>query len=110
MHWGLTGVTEAEGSPAAVLIRALEPLDGLETMRRRRRGATDRGLCSGPARLCQALAVTGSLDGVSLQRGRLRIVRGPARQRLDIIPTPPIGITPARRWPPRVLVGGPPWG
>src|SRR2546426_4479468 len=102
-------VAEAGGSPAAVLIRALEPLDGLETMRRRRGGATDRGLCSGPARLCEALAVTGSLDGVSLQRGRLRIVRGPARQRLDIITTPRIGITRGRTLPLRFLIGGSPW-
>ncbi len=109
MHWCLNAVTEAEGFPAAVLIRALEPLDGLDTMRRRRRGATDRGLCSGPARLCEALAVTGSLDGVSLQRGRLRIVRGPARQRLDIITTPRIGITRARTWPLRFLIGGSLW-
>jgi len=109
MHWCLNAVTEAEGFPAAVLIRALEPLDGVETMRRRRRGAPDRRLCSGPARLCEALAVTGRLDGVSLQRGPLRIVRGPARQRLDIITTPRIGITRARDWPLRFLIGGSPW-
>src|SRR5256886_15102401 len=104
MHWCLNAVTEAEGFPAAVLIRALEPLDGLETMRRRRRGAVDRGLCSGPARLCEALAVTGKLDGVSLQRGPLRIVRGQARQRLDIITTSRSGIPRARRRPPPFLV------
>jgi len=109
MHWCLNAVTEAEGFPAAVLIRALEPLDGVETMRRRRRGAPDRRLCSGPARLCEALAVTGRLDGVSLQRGPLRIVRGPGRQRLDIITTPRIGITRARNWPLRFLIGGSPW-
>src|SRR2546428_3862991 len=109
MHWGRNGVPGAGGSPAAVLIRAREPLDGLETMRRRRRGAPDRGLCSGPARLCEALAVTGRLDGVSLQRGPLRIVRGPARQRLDIITTPRIGITRARNWPLRFFIGGSPW-
>src|SRR3989442_3822624 len=94
MHWGRNAVPGAGGFPAAVLIRALEPLDGLDTMRRRRRGATDRGLCSGPARLCEALAVTGKLDGVSLQRGRLPIMRGPARQRLHLNPTTPIRITP----------------
>src|SRR2546428_12486307 len=109
MHGCRTRVPGAGGFPAAVRIRALEPLDGLDTMRRRRRGATDRGLCSGPARLCEALAVTGRLDGVSLQRGRLRIVRGPARQRLDIITTPPNCITRARPPPPPLPVGGSPW-
>src|SRR5205823_3311846 len=74
MHWCLNAVTEREGVPAAVLIRALEPLEGLATMRRRRRNASDRELCSGPAKLCQALGVTGREDGVSLTRGRLRIV------------------------------------
>jgi DNA-3-methyladenine glycosylase len=109
MHWCLNAVTEAEGVPAAVLIRALEPLEGLETMRRRRRGVADRALCSGPARLCEALAVTGELDGVTLQRGPLRIVRNRARQRFDIITTPRVGITRARDWPLRFVIRGSPW-
>src|SRR2546427_4727140 len=88
MHWCLNAVTEAQGFPAAVLIPALEPLDGVETMRRRRGGATKRWLCSGPARLCEALAVTGSLGGPSLQRGRLRVVRGRARPRLCVTTMP----------------------
>src|SRR5213079_2722799 len=66
MHWCLNAVTEREGFPAAVLIRALEPLEGLPTMRRRRRSRSDRELCSGPAKLCQALGVTGREDGVPL--------------------------------------------
>jgi DNA-3-methyladenine glycosylase len=109
MHWCLNAVTEAEGVPAAVLIRALEPLEGLETMRGRRRGVGDRALCSGPARLCEALAVTGELDGVALQRGPLRIVRNPSRQRFDIITTPRVGITRARDWPLRFVIRGSPW-
>jgi len=64
LHWCLNAVCEP-GS--AVLIRALEPTEGLETMvARRRSGAATRRLCAGPGNLCQALAVTGELDGRSL--------------------------------------------
>ena len=109
MHWCLNAVTEREGIPAAVLIRALEPLDGLPTLRRRRRNAADRELCSGPAKLCQALGVTGREDGAPLTRGRLRIVRQGSRQRYAIIVTPRIGITRAVDWPLRFLIEGSPW-
>jgi DNA-3-methyladenine glycosylase len=109
MHWCLNAVTEREGVPAAVLIRALEPLDGLPTMRRRRHGRADRELCSGPAKLCQALGVTGREDGLPLTRGRLRIVRQGSRHRYAIIVTPRIGISRAVDWPLRFLIEGSPW-
>ena len=109
MHWCLNAVTEREGFPAAVLIRALQPLEGLATMRRRRHRSSDRELCSGPAKLCQALGVTGREDGVSLTRGRLRIVRQRSRQREAIIVTPRIGITRAVDWPLRFSIAGSPW-
>lgn len=66
MHWCLNVVTEAEGFPAAVLLRALLPLEGLPTMRRRRGPAGERDLTGGPARLCQALAIDRRLDGHDL--------------------------------------------
>ena len=109
MHWCLNAVTETEGFPAAVLIRALEPLEGVATMRRRRGAVRVGRLCSGPAKLCEALAVTGRLDGASLQRGVVRIVRGPSRQRFAIIVTPRIGITRAVDWPLRFLIKDSPW-
>lgn len=109
MHWCLNAVTEAVGFPAAVLIRALEPLAGVATMRRRRGGVGEGQLCSGPARLCEALGVTGRHDGGSLQRGVLRIVRRHAGQRLDIMVTPRIGITRAVDWPLRFLIKDSPW-
>ncbi len=109
MHWCLNAVTEATGFPAAVLIRALEPLAGLETMRRRRRGVPDHELCSGPAKLCEALSVTGRDDGVPLTGGRLRIVHNRSQQRFAIIVTPRIGITRAADWPLRFLIKDSPW-
>lgn len=59
-------VTERVGYPAAILIRALEPLAGVETMRELRGGRPDLPLTSGPARLCQALAIDRCFDGADL--------------------------------------------
>jgi DNA-3-methyladenine glycosylase len=108
MHWCVNAVTERDGYPAAVLIRALEPVAGLATMRRRRRTRDDRRLCSGPARLCQALGITGALNGAVLDRGPLRILRsaGPSVRRAV---TPRIGITRAADWPLRFVIAGSPW-
>ena len=66
IHWCLNFVCEEEGSASAVLIRALEPLAGLSAMRRRRGAIDDRLLCSGPGRLCAALGITGSHNGLAL--------------------------------------------
>ena len=66
MHHCLNVVTEKEGFPAAVLIRALEPLEGLEIMRHHRPGKPDRELTNGPAKLCQALAIGRDFNGVDL--------------------------------------------
>ena len=66
MHHCFNVVTERDGFPAAVLIRALEPLEGIEAMRTRRGGRPDVQLTSGPARLCQALDVDRQFDGVDL--------------------------------------------
>ena len=66
MHYCLNVVTESQGYPAAVLIRALEPCEGVEEMRVLRGGRADSLLTSGPARLCQALAVDRRFDGADL--------------------------------------------
>ena len=66
MHHCLNLVTQKEGYPAAVLIRALEPAEGIELMKRRRGRRKLRDLTSGPAKLCQALGVDRRLNGADL--------------------------------------------
>jgi DNA-3-methyladenine glycosylase len=65
-HWMFNVVTEAQDFPAAVLVRALEPLEGISAMVRNRRGRTGFELCSGPAKLTQALGITGALNDLDL--------------------------------------------
>jgi DNA-3-methyladenine glycosylase len=69
MHWCCNPVCGDDDEGVAVLLRALEPLDGLEAMRAARGGVRDRDLCRGPARLCEALGITGVLDGADLVTG-----------------------------------------
>jgi len=74
IHWCMNVVTGSPGYPAAVLLRALEPREGKGTMKERRDRETD--LCSGPGRLCQALGITGELDGHELTREPLALKPG----------------------------------
>jgi len=66
LHWCLNMVCSAGPPGGAVLIRAIEPLDGVETMRQRRRSPDPRLLCGGPGRLAQALGVDATLNGACL--------------------------------------------
>ena len=66
IHWCLNFVCAEEGRADAVLIRALEPREGIDVMRARRRVEPLRGLCSGPGKLCQALGITREHDGLPL--------------------------------------------
>lgn len=75
IHWCLNLVCGTEPG-SAVLIRALEPSHGVAVMRARRGVEPLRLLCSGPGRLCQALAVTASLDGHSLDASPFALVEG----------------------------------
>ena len=108
LHWCLNAVTERLGFPAAVLIRALEPLEGLPLMRRRRGRVRDADLCAGPARLCQALGITGRENGRVLTNGRLRIARD-RRRRAPVAVTGRVGITDAADWPLRFVIAGSEW-
>jgi len=66
MHYCLNVVTEPEGIPAAVLIRAIAPIEGIDVMRQNRFGQPDENLTNGPAKLCQALRIDRALNGVPL--------------------------------------------
>jgi DNA-3-methyladenine glycosylase len=75
MHWCANVVGGSEGTASGVLLRAAEPMTGVETMRARRPAARqETELCSGPARLTQALGLTGDHDGTDLVRGVVRLL------------------------------------
>jgi DNA-3-methyladenine glycosylase len=84
IHALLNAVCEPVGVGAAVLIRALEPLRGIETMRERRGGVSDEQLCSGPGKLTQALGVELTENGTSLLDGPIRILAGDASHQVAI--------------------------
>jgi DNA-3-methyladenine glycosylase len=100
-------VTRAEGLPSAVLVRALEPLDGIELMHKRRpRTKHTADLTNGPGKLCAALGITGAINGLSLRRKPIVIREGEPIGESDIAVTTRIGIAPARSadWPLRWIV------
>jgi DNA-3-methyladenine glycosylase len=97
IHWCVNVVCEPEGSASAVLIRALEPTEGLKAMKRRRGLTDERLLCSGPGRLCQALGITIAHNGLPLDRPPLELF---ARdQAPEIVTGVRIGITKAADLP-----------
>ena len=96
VHSLLNAVCDAAESGAAVLIRALQPLDGIEIMRARRGIARDEELCSGPGKLTQALGIGLELNGTSLLDGPIRIEpRAPGWEAPDVAIGRRIGITKA---------------
>jgi DNA-3-methyladenine glycosylase len=109
VHWCANLVCEEAGRASAVLLRALEPLQGLEHMASRRGSPDPRLLCSGPGRLCQALAITRGLDGIAMPTSPVTIVSGPAIAEPDTEATPRIGISKAADWPLRYTLAGSPW-
>jgi DNA-3-methyladenine glycosylase len=107
MYWCFNAVTRAEGLPSAVLVRALEPLDGIALMHKRRpRIKRDVDLTNGPGKLCAALGITGAMSGKSLQRKPLVIREGEPISDDKVEVTTRIGITKSADWPLRWIVRG----
>jgi DNA-3-methyladenine glycosylase len=103
-RWCFNVVTEPEGTPSAILIRAIEPLDGVDVMQIRRGTERLLDLARGPARLCEALAIDKSLNGDDLTRRRELWVeedsslrtRSASEGRFAIRTSPRIGISSAK--------------
>lgn len=113
VHWCLNAVTHDEEYPAAVLIRAVEPLEGIAVMVIRRFGAkrpgAERQLASGPGKLAAAFAITGAFDGHPLDQTPLWIEAGTPVTRRNVVAGPRIGITRAADWPLRFCIRDSPW-
>jgi DNA-3-methyladenine glycosylase len=114
MHYCFNVVCGEEGTPAAVLVRALEPMEGLEEMfrRRGRTARTPRELCSGPGRLTKAMGIDRDLDGVDLCVGTGVFIQAPLGRRPSLIPGPRVGIGDCGSWTARALrwhPRGSPW-
>ncbi|PWU07099.1 MAG: DNA-3-methyladenine glycosylase [Terriglobia bacterium] len=107
MYECLNIVAEPEGQPGCVLVRAVEPVAGIELMQRRRPAARRlEDLASGPGKLTLAMGITRAQNGADLTRGTL-VVREPADpRRVEIDVTPRIGIRECADWPLRFVVRG----
>lgn len=112
-HWCFNAVCHREGVGEAVLVRAIEPTFGLETMRHRRRVDRIRDVSNGPAKLCAALGLNREQDGVNLcdESGPVFLAKNPKRK-ADLkrlgpsVRTTRVGLTKAADWPLRFYLGG----
>lgn len=112
MHYCMNVVTQTQGTPTAVLLRAMMPVEGLEVMRRHRKlerrpdKAAARLLCSGPARLCQALQIDRRLDGADLVTSETLFIEQVRRRALParcIVVGSRIGVAYAGEWAGKLL-------
>jgi len=110
MYWCFNAVTRAEHAPSAVLVRAVEPLVGIDLMRARRpKARRDVDLTNGPGKLCLALGIDARHNRLSLDRAPLLIRAGEPVADRDVTVTPRIGITQSADWPLRWFVTGNPY-
>ena len=98
MYYQFNVVTNVEGVPHAILVRALEPIEGLEVIRLRRPARTERELTSGPGRLCVALGIDRRLDKADLLGDQIWIEEGVTIPAKRIARGPRIGIDYAQQW------------
>lgn len=99
-YYCLNVVTQGEGVPSAILLRAVEPLQGMDVMVPRRHTERYANLASGPGKLCQAFGIDRSLDHWDLtQRHRLWLAEPGSETEIDIVTTPRIGVTSAQELP-----------
>ncbi|MGV7209381.1 DNA-3-methyladenine glycosylase [Oxalobacteraceae bacterium A2-2] len=106
LHWCLNFVCREEGHGAGVLLRAIEPLLGLDRMRERRAMEDVRLLCSGPGRLCQALGVTREHNNLPLDAPPFELLARDPDQPLEVVAGPRIGISKAVELPWRFGLAG----
>ncbi len=106
MHYCCNIVTGKIGHGSAVLIRALEPLEGQEIMSDNRRGQSGESLTNGPAKLCQALVINKELNGHNLRQDPLKLVIKPPIAQEQIIQTTRIGISTGQDTPWRFYIKG----
>jgi len=107
MYECLNFVCEPAGQAGCVLIRALEPIAGIATMRRRRptgKGVED--LANGPGKLTLAMGITRKLNGTDLTAGPLQVRRPRSEPAIKVLTTPRIGITHCADWPLRFVIAG----
>jgi DNA-3-methyladenine glycosylase len=110
VHWCFNAVTRRAGLPSAVLVRAIAPVEGLGLMKKRRPAARrDVDLTNGPGKLCQALAITGDHNHLSLQQPPVQILCGDSVGDADVRVTPRIGITQCADWPLRWVIAANPY-
>ena len=98
MHNQFNVVTNVEGLPHAILVRAVEPSEGLDIMRHRRRGRSEYELTSGPGRLCLAMGIDRKLDKADLLGDRVWIEEGASISPRQIARGPRVGIDYAEEW------------
>jgi DNA-3-methyladenine glycosylase len=106
IHWCLNFVCREPGHGAGVLIRALEPVEGLDLMRARRGLEDQRLLCSGPGRLAQALGVTRAHNNLPLSEPPFLLLPAAAAREVEVLAGPRIGISKAMELPWRFVEAG----
>jgi DNA-3-methyladenine glycosylase len=109
MHYCCNVVVGPPGHGSAVLLRAVEPLEGEAGMLSRRNGQAGRELTNGPAKLCQALAIDKALNGHDLQRPPLRLIAQPEIPASQVVQTTRIGISRSQDAPWRFYIRGNPY-